>query len=121
MALRVENPSDAIDHATLDTTPTHVVNISAGGIRFLHETKLSSNDPLRVTLCLGQQKQPVSLQAEVISSLEAKNHSGAKSYDARVKFINIDKTAQNLLDQHISHVLNQTYKHCREFQYKASA
>lgn len=121
MALRVENANDAIGHAPLETTPTHVVNISSGGVRFLHETKLPLSEPLLVTMCLGPQMETVSLHAEVISSLEATNHSGNKRYNARVRFIDIDKAAQNLLDMHIDHVLNQTYKHCREFQYKASA
>lgn len=121
MALRVENANDAIGHAPLDTTPTHVVNISTGGMRFLHETKLPASEPLLVTMCLGPQMETVSLHAEVISSPEATTPSGNKRYNAQVKFVNIDKTAQNLLDLHINHVLNQAYKHCREFQYKASA
>lgn len=121
MALRVEHANDAIGHAPLDTTPTHVVNISTGGMRFLHETPLPSSEPLLVTMCLGPQMETVSLRAVVISSLEARNHLGNKRYNARVKFLNVDKTAQNLLDQHINYVLSQTYKNCREFQYKASA
>lgn len=121
MALRVENASEAIGHAPLDTTPTHVVNISTGGLRFLHEKNLPPSESLLVTLCLGPQKETVSLRAEVISSVEATNQSGNKRYNSRVKFKNVDKAALALLDQHISYVLNKTYMHCKEFQYKATA
>ena len=121
LALRVENANAAIGHAPLDTTLTHVVNISPDGMRFLHETNLDSGEALLVTMCLGPNKETVSLHAIVISSLEATHHTGHKRYNARVKFTNVDKTAQSLLNSHITHVLDQTHKHCREYQYKASA
>ncbi len=121
MALRIENADNAIGHAPLDTTPTHVVNLSLGGLRFEHERDLPLSQDLLLTMCLGPNRETVSLQAEVVSSVEEKGNSGNKRFKAHVKFKNVDQTAHNLLNQHIDHILNQTFQHCRQYNYKASA
>lgn len=130
LALRIEeSPEQAesaqaesiFDQSPLDSTPTHVVNLSTGGLRFLHETKLEENKSLRLTLRLGPKNETISIQAIVISSVEEKTQSGNKRYNARVRFTNVNNTARNLLEQHISHVLNQTHQYYKEYSYKASA
>ncbi len=121
MALRVENAQTAIGYTPLDEQLTHVVNFSCGGLCFLHESKLPKGELLLITMRLGSEQRTVSIRAEVISSEEATRHAGNKKFTSRVKFIDVDKTADDLLHQHLNFVLEKTRGHHSEYHYKASA
>lgn len=121
LALRVENAQAAMGHAPLDEQPTHVVNFSCGGLCFLHESKLAKDELLLLTMRLGPEHTTVSVRAQVISSEDSPRASGNKKFTSRVKFVDVDKKADDLLLQHLNYVLEQTSKHRKEYHYKASA
>lgn len=97
--------------APLDPTPTHIVKISYGGMRFLHESAMDANDNVYLSLYLPLADQTVQLNSRVVSCGEEKTPSARryhKPYFVQVEFQNIDEHVHQLLKNHINDVLAKT-------------
>ena len=114
VALRLD-PSESVSVpdtcAPLDPTPTHIVKISYGGMRFLHESAMDTNDNVNLSLYLPLADQTIQLNSRVVICGEEKTPSARrylKPYFVQVEFQNIDEHVHQLLKNHINDVLAKT-------------
>jgi len=95
----------------LNPQPTHIVKMSCGGLRFMHNTAMDVDTQLNLSMHLPSSDQTIHLTSRVISSGEEKNQSNQKQYFVQLEFIDLDNTAKGLLKRHIDHVIPQkTYR-----------
>lgn len=107
-------PSPVLDHA-----PTHVVKMSCGGMRFVHETSLEPDTTLDLSLYLPSADQTVHIESRVISSGEEKTSSTEKTYFVQLAFQQVNDQVQSLLKNHIDYVQSKTSSYSAEYYYSA--
>ncbi len=108
IALRLNaNPSTPINPA-----PTHVVKMSCGGLRFVHNTAIDPDTTIKLCIHLPSSGKTVHVACRVISSGEEKSdvfaRQNGKQYYVQVEFLEIDQTVHQLLADHIDYVLGKT-------------
>jgi len=72
LALRLDCPATT---APVDPQPTHIVKMSCGGLRFVHNTPLDVDTHLNLSMHLPSSDKTIHLTSRVISSGEEKGHS----------------------------------------------
>lgn len=96
----------------LDPTPTHVVKMSCGGLRFVHNTSVEAGARINLCIHLPSSDQTIHLASRVISCGEEKSSvfasSNGTNYYVQVEFVDIDKQVRQLLADHIDYVLGKT-------------
>ncbi len=109
VALRL-NSSETTD--PLNPQPTHIVKMSCGGLRFVHNTAIDIGTRMNLSVHLPSSDQTIHLASRVISSGEEKSqllsHSKQKQYFVQIEFVELSKTVLELLKRHIDHVIQKT-------------
>jgi len=105
LALRLDCP---VTTAPVDPQPTHIVKMSCGGLRFVHNTPLDVDTHLNLSMHLPSSDKTIHLTSRVISSGEEKGHSIQKQYFVQIEFTELDNTDKALLKRHIDHVIQKT-------------
>ncbi len=93
--------------ASLDPTPTHVVKMSCGGLRFSHSVSLDPGSALPLSMHIPSADKTVHIDSRVISSGEEKG-TNRKDYFIQVEFQHINDEVKVLLKDHIDYVLEKT-------------
>lgn len=110
IALRLE--SEQTTSAPLNSTPTHVVKMSCGGLRFAHNTTIEAGTSINLCMHLPSSGKTINVASRVISSGEEKStiYTGSKreQYYVQVEFQNVDQSVQQLLADHIDYVIDKT-------------
>lgn len=104
---------DCNDSTTpLDPRPTHIVKMSCGGLRFVHETSVDADTQINLSLHLPSCDQTVHMASRVISSGEEKSGALAsskhKKYFVQVEFLDLDREVHQLIANHIDYVIQKT-------------
>lgn len=94
----------------LDPTPTHVVKMSCGGVRFIHNQSVDVDTRFKLCMHLSSCNKTVHLLSRVISSGREKNESmpSSEKYYVQVEFLDVDKNNHRLLANHIDYVIQKT-------------
>lgn len=95
----------------LDPVPTHIVKMSCGGLRFLHNTSLESDTSLQLRMFLPSANETICVNSRVIASGEEKTDAAKhcnKHYFVQVEFQQMDTHQQELLENHINYVIEKT-------------
>ena len=114
VALRLDPSEPANKPGTcipLDPAPTHIVKLSYGGMRFLHDDVLNTDDNVNLSLYLPLADQTVQLNSRVVTCGEQKSPSNRpyeKPYFVQVEFKNINEQVHLLLKNHIDDILAKT-------------
>ena len=114
VALRLDPSEPANNPGTcipLDPAPTHIVKLSYGGMRFLHDDVLNTDDNVNLSLYLPLADQTVQLNSRVVTCGEQKSPSNRpyeKPYCVQVEFKNINEQVHLLLKNHIDDILAKT-------------
>ncbi len=117
IALRL-NDSEPDASTPLDSTPTHIVKLSCGGLRFLHDEPIEANTAVLLSLHLPGTGKTVHLNSRVISSGEEKSRT-AMRYFVQVEFQNPDTQTRQQLKDHIEFVSKKTGTTHRDMHYIA--
>jgi len=109
VALKIIEGIEESAATAIDSAPTHIVKMSCGGLRFVHDTPLDTGVTLLLSMRLASVDKTVHLTSRVIASGEEKTvFSSIKSYFVQVQFENIDLNVQQLLENHINYVIEKT-------------
>jgi len=96
----------------LDPQPTHVVKMSCGGLRFVHNTAVDVDTCMKLSVHLPSSDQTIHVAARVVLSGEDKgrsfSHSKQKQYFVQLEFVELNSTCQELLARHIDYVIQKT-------------
>ncbi len=96
----------------LDPSPTHVVKLSCGGLRFAHNTSIDAETNIKLCMHLPSSDQTIHLAGRVITSGEEKSASftgtNTKRYSVQVEFVDVDQQSHQLLADHVDYVLGKT-------------
>jgi len=106
----------------LGPLPTHIVQLSCGGLRFCHTATFENNTSLLLTLHLPSADKTVQLESRVIASGEEKPGNIIpcdKPCFVQVVFKNIDNSVQKLLEDHVDYVIEKTGVKNRAVAYSA--
>ncbi len=118
MAIRIET-----DNTTMDVRPPstiRVVKLSISGMLFSYGSRLPSEEILKLSMHLGPNQQEVSIKAEVATCVEKAGASADARYATQLTFKDLDKQTEDLLEQHIDFVFQQT-RVLKELPYRQSA
>lgn len=111
LALRF-NSNDSPDKSVLDPTPTHVVKMSCGGLRFVHSASVDADTNINLSMHLPSSDQTIHVASRVVCSGEETSVSTGSSaqaqYYVQVEFLDLDTTALQLLEDHIHYVIQKT-------------
>ncbi len=103
---------NADESTALDCTPTHVVKLSCGGLRFVHHAALKPDSRIALALHLTSSNTTVHINCRVVSSGEEKSRINStcpdKHYFAQVQFLDVEAGVHKLLTDHINYVLHKT-------------
>ena len=114
VALRLDPSEPANKPGTcipLDPAPTHIVKLSYGGMRFLHDDVLNTDDNVNLSLYLPLADQTIQLNSRVITCGEEKTSTRRpyeKPYFVQVEFQNVNEQVHLLLKNHIDNVRAKT-------------
>ncbi len=104
----------------LNPQPTHIVKMSCGGLRFVHNTAIDIDTHMNLRVHLPSSDQTIHLAGRVISSGEEKSnafsHSKQKQYFVQIEFIDLNNTEKELLKNQIDYVIQKTGMIDRDFQ-----
>jgi len=109
VALRLDEQHSDLE-IPLDPNPTHIVKISCGGMRFLHNSQIDAGTDLCISMYLSSSQLTVQLNSRVISSGEDNTSAKGKSesHFVQVEFQNINTDTKQLLEDHIDYLLEKT-------------
>jgi len=94
----------------------HKVNLSACGISFPVEDRLSLNQPLFLELLLYPSHVSMRLLASVIGCEMLETPSKEEEFLLRANFVDISESDQEVLVQHVIHCQSVQLKHAREIR-----
>lgn len=93
----------------LNPTPTHVVKMSCGGLRFVHNEAIDAGTTVNLCMHLASSDQTIHIASRVVSSGEEKTTSAkGKKYCVQVEFQDVDQPVRHLLANHINYVIAKT-------------
>jgi len=111
LALRF-NSNDSPDSSLLDPTPTHVVKMSCGGLRFVHNASVDADTNINLSMHLPSSDQTIHVASRVICSGEETSGISASTaqtqYYVQVEFLHLDTEVLQLLEDHIDYVIQKT-------------
>lgn len=111
LALRF-NSDESPDTSLLDPTPTHVVKMSCGGLRFVHSASVDADTNINLSMHLPSSDQTIHVGSRVVCSGEDTSGSTSitaqKQYYVQVEFLQLDKSVLQLLEDHIDYVIQKT-------------
>ena len=107
---------------TVGPLPTHIVQLSCGGLRFCHDASFECDTLLMLSLHLPTANKTIHLESRVIASGEEKTGNTLpcdKPCFVQVVFENIDNNNHQLLKHHVDHVIEKTGVKNRAVAYSA--
>ena len=109
LALRLNSEGST---GPLNPQPTHIVKMSCGGLRFVHNTAIDVDTPVNLSFHLPSSDQTLHVACRVVSSGEEKGHTFSSSkqqqYFVQIEFTGLDNSSRELLKRHIDYVIQKT-------------
>jgi len=102
--------------------PTHIVQLSCGGLRFCHDASFECDTPLLLNLHLPTADKTIQIESRVIASGEEKPGNTLpcdKPCFVQVVFENIGSSNHQLLKNHVDYVIEKTGVKNRAVAYSA--
>ena len=100
----------AAEHSDMMDAPTHAVNISASGIKFLHPAPITKGSKVRVKLRLFPSGLFLALNGHVIWSREVDDAPARSRYAVAVDFDPMEEANREMLVRHIHSVQLEKYR-----------
>ena len=92
----------------LPATPSHVVRLSATGLRFVNTDPLQPGQSVSLDMHLGSENMPMQINGSVVCAGEEKNANKVIGYYAGIRFEALNDGLTQRLNRHIEYVLKQS-------------
>ncbi len=100
----------AAEHSDMIDSPTHAVNISASGVKFLHQSEIPKGSRVQVKLRLFPSGLFLSINGHVIWSQEVDDPTNIARHAIAVDFDPMEEANREMLVRHIHSVQLEKYR-----------